>query len=180
MRLFRGVVDHGVAFGFGCGQHDVDGGADGDDVKEDVAPGKVVALRGQDTGGFAGFRADGLEAFEVLVHGTGTDFAAAGGWHLGLPAPAEQGAEQVIAGAQPLGIPVGNRCAFRGPGIDPHHFPGLIFHFGAQLDENIRQGVDVFDIGQVFNGTGLIAQQGSGNDGHGCVLAAADTHLALQ
>ena len=36
MRFTRGILDHGHAFGFGSGDHDVDGRADTDDIQENM------------------------------------------------------------------------------------------------------------------------------------------------
>ena len=180
MGLLGGIVDDRGAFGLDGGQHDVHRRADGDNIKENIAAGQLIAFGGDETADFLGVGTQGLEAFEMLIHGTGADVAAAGRGNLRLTAAAEQGTQQIIAGAETLGVAVGNGSALRGAGIDRHHVPRFIIHLCPKLPQDIRQGVDILNVREILNGAGFIAQQSGRNDSHGCILSAADMNLPFE
>ncbi|MBP5728775.1 MAG: hypothetical protein J6Y48_17015, partial [Clostridia bacterium] len=179
VRFLGRVVDEGLALRFDRGQHDVDRRADGDHIKENVAAGQR-AFRCQHAADFLRFRADGTEALQVLVHRPGADFTAAGGGNTRFAAASQQGAQQVIACTQTLGVVVGDLHAFGRPGIHMHAAPGFIINFCTKLCQDICQGVDIFNIGKIFDGAGLIAQQRSRNNCNGGIFAAADPDLTFQ
>ena len=179
MRLFGRVVDEGLALRFHSCQHNVHRGADGNHIEENVAACER-AFSCQHAADFFRFRADGTETLQVLVHRTGADLTAAGGGNPCFAAASQQGAQQVIACTQTLGVAVGDLHAFGRPGIHMHAAPGFIIHFCAQLCQDIRQGMDIFNIGKIFDGAGLIAQQCSRNNCNGGVFAAADPDLTFQ
>ena len=67
----------------------------------------------------------------MLVDGAGADVAAAGIGHLGPSSPAQQRAQQVIAGPQTAGLPVGNVVFLHSGGIDHHALAGTVVHLRA-------------------------------------------------
>ena len=49
---------------------------------------------------------------------------------------------------------------------------------GAQLLQNLQNRRYIGNLGDIFNAADAVHQDGGGNDGHGCVLRAADLHFA--
>ena len=116
----------------------------------------------------------------MLVDGSGADFAPAGEVYLAVAAASQKRAQQVIAGAQTLGITVadaGSRC---GTGIHRHELARNVGDPRPQGAKDIHQRTHILNVGQIFDGAGLVRQKGGGNHRHGGILSAADAYLALQ
>ena len=113
--LLGGVFDDGGALGQRGGQHDVHGGAHGDHVQIDVAPGRRPPLGDGDDSRSASVTSAPMarEALDMLVDGPDAEVAAAGHGHGGLAEAAQQRAQQVVAGAD-----AAHQVKGRGGGVD--------------------------------------------------------------
>ena len=180
MRLARGVMYGGVAVGAGGGEHQVDGTAHSDAVKEDIgAHQRAVGV--YHAAVIVHLRAQGAEALYVLLEGAVADGAAAGIAHLALAEAAEQRAPQVIACAHALGVLEGHVEGSDRPGIHRHAaVGGIVIHPRAQQHEHVAHHMHVLDIGQVFHRAGLVAQQDGRQYGHRGVLAPVHAGFAPQ
>ena len=111
------------------------------------------------------FRANGAKTFQMLVNRPRSNFASAGSGNFRFSVAAQQGTQQVITGPKTLGVPVGDFRTVGRTRIHTHAFTGFVVHFCSQLNQDISQGVDVFNIGKVFDRAGLITKKRSGIQG---------------
>ena len=180
MGLLGGVGDDGLALGAGGGQHDVDGSAHTDHVQIDLRAGELGSPGFHDAVFDAHVRAQGPEAFDVLVDGALANGAAAGEGDGCLLIAAQQSAQQVIGRPQGAHHIKGDLAILDTPGIHPHFPIGGKIHLGAHAQKDGFQLAYVLDGGEVFQQAAFPGQDGSGNDGQGSVFGAADGNHALQ
>ena len=181
MRLLGGVIDGGGALRAGGGEHHVDRAADGGHVKENISADERLRL-GDDRAA-RGFylRAQRAHAFDMLVDGAAADVASAGERHAGAAKARKQRADIIRRCAHAAAQIQRHVRAADGTGVHLHDaFFRVPIHLGAEVTQRLRGNVDVLDVGQVLNHAGCAAQNGGRNDGHGCVLAAADAHGAFK
>src|SRR5262249_52329155 len=159
LRLARAVFHDGFTLGEGGGHHQVFCSSNGDLVKSNVPA--VQALRaGLD---IAVLLSDGspelLETFDMQVNGTGADGAAS---RLGDPGATQardqrsqderggaHGLHQVISSFRIDEIVAGNGGAVRGASVAE-------FDLGAHGDQQVALGLDVADVGNVFQDDRLV------------------------
>ena len=182
VRLLRRVFDDGGALGQRRRHHDVHRRAHGDDVEVDVRALHVSALGvGDDIVALAHGGAHGGEALDVLVDGThAAEVAAAGHRDLGAAEAPQQGADQIIGGAQLVRQILRDMCGVDVPTIDLHVRGIEKAHVCAETFQNFQKHRHVRDLGDVFDAHNAVHQQRGGNDGDRCVFGAADVHLAVQ
>ena len=172
--LLGRVVDHRGALGPGGGQQHVDGAADSDHIEEYVVAHQMICPGVYHAAPILNGGPQRFKALQMLVNGAGADVAAAGIGHLGPSSPAQQRPQQVIAGPQTAGLPVGNVVFLHVGRVDHHPLAGTVVHLRAQLPQNIHQRPHVLDVRQVFDGAGLVAQKRRRNHCHRRVFATAD------
>ena len=180
--LLGGVFDDGHAVGQGGGQHDVHGSAHGDDIQVDLGarhppvggPGVDIAAPHVHVG------PHGHKALDVLVDGPAAEITAAGRGDFRRAEAAQQGADQVVGGADLSGQ------LLRHPGVADvgaiHIHRGAVdgAHIGPQLLQDVEQQRHVADLRQVFNAAHPVHQQGGGDNGHGSVFCAADIDFSIK
>lgn len=169
-----------VPLGPGGGQQHIDGAAHRDHIEKYVVAHQMVGLGVHHAAPVLDGRAQRFKALQMLVDGAGADIAAAGIGHLGPAPAAQQRAQQVIAGPQAAGLPVGNVIFLHVRGVDRHPLAGTVVHLRAQPPQNVHQRPHVLDIRQVFDGAGLVAQKRRRNHRHRRILTAADGDLPHQ
>ena len=180
MGLLGNIFQDGEALGPDRRQHDVDGGPHGDHVEVDVHPPQLLRL-GVDHPLVDIHRGPhGLEALDMLVDGAHPEVAAAGHKDAGLPAAAQQGADEVVAGPHVLGQVVGDGVADQVGGVDLHRLFPLHPHGGAHLGEDAQQQGDIADVGDVVDDALAPGQDGGGDDSHRRVLGAADLYCTVK
>ena len=182
MGLSGGVLDDGPAGGQDRGDHDVHGCAHGDLVQID--PGAVqmsVQRIGVDEAVLhADLGPQGGHALHVLVNGAHAEIAAAGHGGLGAAEAAQHGADQIIGGPDLAHQIVGGVLI---SGVGAVDFNGRFIDIadpGAELGQDRQKHIGVADLGNIFNTAYAFHQQSCRNDGHRCVLGAADIHNAAQ
>ena len=182
VRLLGSIFDGGDAVSQRSGHHDVHGGTHGDNVQIHRRAGETAVFGGGvDEAALHGdVGSHGGEALDVLIDGTDAEVAAAGHGHGRLPEAAQQGAQQVVAGADTAGQVVGRAGAVDGVAVDLHRVAVQHADTGAQLLQNGEEQGHVADLGDVLDAADTVHQQGGGNDGDGGIFCTADGHFAKQ
>ena len=180
--LLRRVFYVGDPVGQDCADHDIHGGADGDDVEIDACAGQSafrglradVAVLELDLG------ADGLKALDVLIDGTGSEVAAAGKRDLRVAEAAKLGADQIVGRADAAnqitrrdGIADVGAVDFNGVGA---HAADLRAH----LVENLQKQTDIRYIRDVFDAAHAPDQQRSRQNADSGVFRPADGNRSVQ
>ena len=180
--LLGGVFNGGDAVGQRGGHHDVHGSAHGNNVQIYRGAGEPAIFGGGvDKAALHGhLGTHGGEALDMLVDGADAEVAAAGHGHGGLPKPAQQRAQQVVAGPDAAGQIVGRAGAVDGMAVDFHRVTVQYADAGAQLLQNGEEQGHVADLGDVLDAADAVHQQSGGDDGDGGVFRAADGHFAKQ
>ena len=171
-----GVFNDGLAGEQGRGDHDVHRRAHRRHVQADPIALQAVGpgLQGHIVLGLLHLRAQGQEALDVLVDGAGGKAAPAGQRHMGPAEAAEQRAHEIIAGADLLHQVLVGLGAVDGGAVDLHHVRAGAVNVRAHSVQNVQQDTHVGNIGNILNAALSADQQRRGQDGHGCVLRAAD------
>ena len=165
----------------GC-HHDVGGGAHGGHIQADAGAVEAVHVRLQlhILLGLRDLSAQGTEALDVLVDGTGCKVAAAGQSHMGMTEATQQHTHEVVAGtelAHQSGVGLG---AFHIGAVDDQH-TGL-FEMGlcAHVFQNFNENAHIGDVGNILDPAFTCHQKGSGQNGNGGIFGAADDDIAPQ
>ena len=176
MGLFGGVFNDGHAVGQHAGQHDVHGGAHGHHVQVDLTAGQTSAgdLGADQAVAHIHIGAHGHKALDVLIDGPSAQITAAGQGHLGPAEAAQQGAHQVVAGADLAGQLIGNLTVADVGAVDVYGGAVDGAHVRPQLLKDLEDQGDVADLGNVLNTADPVHQQGGGDDGNGGIFCAAD------
>ena len=179
--LAGAVLEDGFAVGEDGGHEEVFGAGDGDLVEDDVrafeqpfrrwAAGFEVAVVLGDGG------AHGFEALDVEVDGAAADGAAAGHGDAGDAGARDERAEHQRAGAHGLddlvlGDGVGEDAA-----LDAGAVLGAAvaeFDLGAHGGEQLALGLDVADLGNVFEDDLVLGEDGGGHAGERGVFCSGD------
>ena len=148
-----------------------------DDIKKHIRADQLFGFRLHKAARFGNRRPQGAQALDVLVNRAGADFAAAGIGDRRPAAAPQKRAQHVIAGAQAPRQGKGNMVIPDGVRVDGQVFIRHILAPGAKQLQNFDQRVYVVNIGQIFDGTGIIAQDGCGNHGYSGVFSPADRDL---
>ena len=182
MRLAGGVFNDGHAVGQHGGQHDVHGSAHRDNVQIDLgaAHPSAPALGVDKSAADIHIGAHGHKALDVLVDGTHAEIATAGHGHLGTAKAAQQGADQVVGGADLPGQHLGHLPVVDMGTVDLHGGAVDGAYIGAQLLKNVQDQRHIGDLGNIFNPAHPIHQQGGGYDGDSGVFRTADLDLSVQ
>ena len=130
--LLGRIVDDRGAHSLGCSQHHVDGAANRDAVKKDIAADQLISLGVYHAAAVFDVSPQSGKALEMLVKGTAADGASAGIAHFGPRAAAQQCAPQIVAGAQLAAHAIGNLIAPCRARIYRHVMAGNVFHLCAQ------------------------------------------------
>ena len=180
MGLLGHILQDGEAFGPHRRQHNVDGSPHGDHVEVDMDPPQL--LRPGVNHPFVDVHrsAHGLKALNVLVDGAHPKVAAPRHKDAGLPAAAQQGADEVIAGPHVLRQVVGDGVAHQMGGVYLHRLLPHHPHLGPHLGEDAQQQGHVADIGDVVDDALAPRQHRGGDDGHRRVFGPADLHCAVE
>ncbi len=179
-----GVLNDGGALGQSARQHQIHGGAHRDDVHVDGGAHEMAAARHgvDDAAVHVHVRAHGGEALDVLVNGPppAAEITAAGGGNLGGAEAAQQGADEIIGGADLPGQGVGDPGVADVGAVDLHSGAVDGFDISAQLLENVEDQRHVADLGDVFNAADTVDQKSGGENGHRRVFRAGDLHCAVK
>ena len=178
VRLLGHVLQHGHAFRHHRRQHGVDGGAHRHGVEKDMVAFQALGLHIDHAAAHGVFRAQSGEGLEMLVDGAGAQIAAAGHRHRGGAEPAQQRAQEIVAGAHLAAELVGHFGAGDAGGVDLEGVCIQHLHLCAHLVQNVHRGRHIADVGQVFDHAGTARQQRGRQNGNGCVFGAADGYLA--
>ena len=169
--LLGSVFDDGVAVRQSGGHHDVHGGTHGDHVQIDV--GAVEPAAGSVGQNEAALHhhlgAQSGEALDVLVDG-----------HLGTAEAAQQGTDQVIAGADLVGQLIGSAGGADAGGVDLHGVGIDAADHGTQTLQNPQTQRHVGDLGDVFDAADPVHQKGGGDNGNSGIFRAADLYFTKQ
>ena len=131
MGLLGHVLDDRLAFGHGRCHHDVDGGADADDIKEDVAALQMTGLC-MDKSVLGRYRrAECTEALQMLVDGAGADVTAARQRYRGVASLAEKRAEKIVGSADFLNVIVVDKFGMNRRSVDADGVPIHPIHNGS-------------------------------------------------
>ena len=114
----------------------------------------------------------------MLVDRTSAQFAAPRQRNYGLPESAQKGPHQIIRSPQ-LADQVKRRFV-RGylRSINSDCISVQFFYNRAKLSENVQHGLYIGDVRNIFNRTGALRQNCSGNDRERSVFASADRKLS--
>ena len=181
--LARAIFQHGFAFGERGGHQQVFGAGDGDLVEDDARAPETLGA-GFDVAVLLGdVRAELFQAFDVQIDGTRADGAAAGQGDAGMSHARDQrsqhqgggahGLHQFVGGFGVDQIAAGDGGAMLGAAVAE-------FDFGAHGGQQVALGLDVADLGNVFQDDGLFGEQGGGHGGQRGVFCAADANRAEQ
>ncbi len=182
MGFLGGVFDDGQAIRQGGGQQNIHGGPHRYHVQIDL--GAVEAACGGGGVNKAVFhlnlRPHGGKTLQVLVNGPHPQVTAAGRGHLGPAEAAQQGADEVIGGADLAGQLIGDILFIDMGAVQLHC--GLVDHayVGAQIPHNPQDHGHVADVGNIFDPADSVHQKGCGKNGHSGILRAADLNLAVE
>ena len=181
--LAGAVLQNGFAVGEGCGHEQVFGAGDGDFVEDDFCAfeargaGFDVAVILRD------FRAELFESFDVQIDGAGADGAAAGERDAGAAAAGDQRSKDQGGGAHGLDQFVGRFGLGEIGAVNGGAVVGASvakFDFGAHGGQQVARGLNVADLGNVFEDDGLIGEQGGGHAGQRGIFGSADADGAEQ
>ena len=100
MGLLGRVFNNGLPGKQSCRHHNIHGSAHACHIQGDSGPVKALfrGLQSHIVLRLVHIRAQGQEALDMLVDGTGGKIAAAGQRHMGMAEPAKQGPHQIVAG----------------------------------------------------------------------------------
>ena len=166
--LAGAVLQNGLAFGESRGHQQVFGAGDGDLVEDDfraleaVGAGFDVAVLLRD------LRAEPFEALDVQIDGAAADGAAAGQRDAGAAAAGDQRAEHQRGGAHGLDQFVGGFGTGEIRAVDGGAVLGASvaeFDLGAHGGEQVARGLNVADLGNVFEDDRLVGEQSGGHAG---------------
>ena len=180
--LAGAVLEDGFAFGEGGGHEEVFGAGDGDLVEDDVrafeAAVAVVGAAGFEVAVVLGDGgAHGFEALDVEVDGAAADGAAAGHGDAGDAGAGDERAEDERAGAHGLDDLVLGDGVGEDGALDAGAVLGAAvaeFDLGAHADEELALGLDVADLGDVFEDDFVFGEDGGGHAGERGVLGSGD------
>ena len=182
-RLAGAVFHHGFALGQNGGHEQVLSAGDGDLVEDQVraaeavgAGFKVAVLLGDDGAHF-------FQALDVQVDGPAADGAAAGHGDARHAGAGHQRAQHQGTGAHGFhdfvaGDGIGERAATDGDAIVGAAF--ALADFRAHGGEQLALGLDVADLGNVFERDLVLSEDGGGHAGEGGVFCARDADGAHQ
>ncbi|KAF5039761.1 hypothetical protein DSECCO2_540580 [anaerobic digester metagenome] len=174
-----GIFQNGLSIRHGRCQHHIDGGADGDYVKENVSPFEM--FRGGNGGavfdGDGG--AQGFKSLDMLINGPLADGAPALKIDGGLAESAEESADEVIGTAHGTdffrsGIGSVNLRRIDGEGL------AIPLHLTSEVLQYFNIGIDVCNIRHILQNTDTGGHQDTRQDGYRGILCAVDLHSALQ
>ena len=183
MGLFGRVFDDSGAVGQGGGQHDIHGRAHGDDIQIDLGaaePRSVLDPGVDEAAPDVHLGAHGHKALDVLVDGAVAQMAAAGGGHLGAAEPAQEGADEVVGGADFPCQLIGDLCVADVGAVDVHRGTVDRAHIRAQLLQDVEDHGHVADLGNILNAAYAVHQKCSGDNRHRGIFGAADINLAIK
>ena len=177
------VLEERFALGEDGGHEQVFGAGDGDLVEDDVraleafGAGLDVAVLVADD------RAHAFESLDVQVDGAAADGAASGHGDAGEAGAGDEGAEDQRRSAHGL-----DDLVFRGRvGEDAARDGSAMLgaavaelDFAAHGGEQLALGLDVLDLGDVFENDFVFGEDGGGHAGQGGVFCAADADGAKQ
>ena len=125
--------------------------------------------------------AQGGKALHMLVDGAETaEVAAAGHGDLRPAEAAQQGAHQIVGGADlPRGILLGTGGVDL-PAVDLHRVAVDGADVGAQLLQDTQAKGHVGDLGDVFNTADAVHHEGGGDNGNSGILRADDLYFTKQ
>ncbi len=122
-------------------------------------------------------RAETFESLDVQVDGAGANGAAAGKRDAGVSAAGDERAEDQRGGAHGLDEFVGGFRGVELGAVDGGAVLGASvaeFDLGAHRGEKVARGLDVADLGNVFEDDGLVGEERGGHAGERGIFCAAD------
>ena len=180
MGLFGRIFNGSESFRARCGQHDVDGGADADDIQINRRTHK--AFRFQVNAAMVDDHGcpQCLKAFEMLINGPVAKIAATWKGDDRFMESSEQCAHEIIGCAEamhffPCRVESGNPA-----GIHPQRVMSHRFKNSPQGDHDILHTGNVEDVRHILNGTDITDEKGGGQYAQCGILGTADGHFAHQ
>ena len=162
------------------GKHHVDGCADGNDIKINMASDELIGIYGYGAVTDVYGSAESLKALYVLVDGAYAEITAAGERYVGFAAPSEKSAEEVI-GRPKLSCKV-LRDLVRGnvAGVDENGGAAYDSDRRTHKGKHIIKSIDIAYVRNVFKKTGSAGKNGSGNNGNRRVFSAAYLNFTME
>ena len=175
--LAGAVFEDGFAVGEDGGHEEVFGAGDGDLVEDDVRAFEAVGAGFEVAVLLGDGGAHGFEALDVEVDGAAADGAAAGHGDAGDAGARDERAEDERAGAHGLddlvlGDGVGEDAALDAGAVLGAAVAEL--DLGAHAGEELALGLDVADLGDVFEDDLVFGEDGGGHAGEGGVFGSGD------
>ena len=122
----------------------------------------------------------GGKALDVLIDGAHTEVAPAGHGDFRLTEAAQQGADQVVGGADFAGQLIAGPGGVDMAGVNLHRVAVDGTDVGTQLFQNAQTERHVGNLGNILNAANPVHQKGGGDDGNGGIFRAADFDLSKQ
>ncbi len=175
--LAGAVLEDGFAVGEDGGHQEVFGAGDGDLVEDDVRALEAVGAGFEVAVVLGDGRAHGFEAFDVEVDGAAADGAASGHGDAGDAGAGDERAEDERAGAHGLDDLVLGDGVGEDGALDAGAVLGAAvaeFDLGAHAGEELALGLDVADLGDVFEDDLVLGEDGGGHAGERGVFSSGD------
>ena len=180
LRLASCVVDHGRSLGAHGSHEKVLGGTDARELEHDagadqlVAPGLDVAVRRLEA------HAEGLEAADVHVDGSGAEVVTPGQGDPRVPVAGQEGAEHDDRRPHLFDELVGRLGGEVGPHVDGENMVFDAAHVGTHRDEEVAHDLDVDDVRDVAQHETTFSDEAGRHQLEDGVLRPLDGDRALE
>ena len=178
MGLFGRILNHGGSLRLHGRQHNVHCCTNGNAVKINIGPCKLVHIHIDHPTVKAVCRAERRKAFQVLIDGAHAEIAAARHGNNRMVKPAEQRAKQIIGTAD-----LARQCIRRNTGAQRRgiHLDGGTTngaHLGAHVLKDMNHAGNIRDVRNIFNAAHAVRKDSSGDNSQSSVLCAADRNFS--
>jgi hypothetical protein len=175
--LAGGVFEDGLSFGQNRRHQDVFGAGDGDLVEDDVGAFETVDTGFEVAVVLGDGRTHSFESFEVEVDGAAADGAASGHGDAGDTGAGDERAEDERGGSHGFDDLVFGDGVGEDGALDVGAVLGAAvaeLDLGAHGDEQLALGLDVVDLGDVFEDDLVFGEDGGGHAGERGVFGSGD------
>ena len=146
VRFLCRILEYGSSLRECRCHHHIDGCADRDNIEKDMLAAKSLRRNANPSVDKFHLSAECREALQMLVYGALSDITAARHRHIRPPVLAEQGADQIIRGANPLHILRFHRERRDGFAVDAHGVRVKTRHFRPDLPDCLQHHIDIPDV----------------------------------
>ena len=182
MRLLGGILEDRLTLRLDCGEHQVDGRADGNGIEVDTCAVEGAFGTALDDSAVDKIvlRAHQRKALEVLIDGTNAEVTATGKGDLGVMKTSEQRAQKVVGRTHAAHIFADRLTGADGSGVDIKRVLIDAAHHRAHILEDRRDQGNVGDIRYILDAAGLVTEHHGGDNRDRRVLGAADSDFTVE